>query len=86
MKTVFKYELGPEKKIQIYVGAEILRVDAVGQQVFMWALVDTQNAKEERYFKIYGTGHVINDKSAKYIGGCGTAQGLQWHVFEVKGA
>ena len=52
----------------------------------LWAMVDTEeNSKEDRYIRIYGTGHEIsNAGNLKYISTIQMMGGsLVLHVFEV---
>ena len=66
MYTIYKYELlKPQTTLSMHKGAKILCVQV--QEHFMkerpciWALVDPQAEKEERHFKVYGTGHEIGE-------------------------
>jgi hypothetical protein len=80
---VYKYPLEVQDGAQnpnIPHGAEILHVAMQGQQICIWALVDTRQQASNRLFVVYGTGHPITTVGS-YIG---TAHDRQfvWHVFE----
>ena len=87
MKTVYKYPL----KLQDYQvlslpqGAVILHVDYQGMEdLFLWALVDTNAPLEPRGIRIAGTGHDLNISGwYKYINTVFSDWGLVWHIFEV---
>lgn len=74
MKTIFKYELKPEDKqsIAMPTGAKILCVKEQRDKPVLYALVnDAETEDEERFFRIYGTGHEIPEDMGldlQYIG------------------
>lgn len=86
MKTVYKYPLNVEHPvIKMPLGAEILAVREQGDEICVWAKVDTaQTASALRAFNVYGTGHPITDSpSAEYLGTAMLMGGrLVLHVFE----
>lgn len=68
-------------------GAQILTVQAQRERPCLWALVDTDNEPEERYFRMAGTGHPFSskDKLLRFIGTFQIMQGgLVFHVFEIE--
>jgi len=85
MKTIWKYQLDMAHKttIEMPVGATVLQVQNQGDQMTLWAIVDTESPMEERTFHVVGTGGPF-----PYVTGglvyCGTVQarGYVWHVFE----
>ena len=93
MKTVHKYGIGEvSNSVQMPKGARILHVGGQGDEVCIWASVDTERLKELRHFRIYGTGQEFPDDfeeddpyrakyGDRYIGTafCGR---FVWHVFE----
>lgn len=84
MKVVYKYEIGVHCRIGIPVGAEILTVQSQNNSVVMWAKVDTDYDLEIREFKIYGTGHEIDENATCYIGTTTVNGGaIVLHVFEI---
>jgi hypothetical protein len=57
-------------------GAEMLAIQAQGENPSLWALVEPENDSEMRIIEIFGTGDPIHDvtKQRRYIG-----------TFQVKG-
>jgi hypothetical protein len=96
MKSIYKYVLNieDEPSILMPMGAQILSVDAqmdpsrVGdhEQLCLWALVDPEAIPEGRHFRIYGTGHPVEEAdlaNSRFIGTVPMMNGsLIWHVFE----
>ena len=85
-KQIWKYEINIGKtKRDIPSNATILSVGLQGNNICVWALVDTEARTSERTFYVYGTGWDI-EESVEYLSCIGTVQdnnGLVWHVFEV---
>jgi hypothetical protein len=86
MKTIWKFAIPVVNPAMIRMpkGAEILTVQRQGDQACLWAIVEPEAEKEQRYFIIEGTGNPIHEEDGvtrKYIG---TFQAPQfvWHVFE----
>lgn len=85
MKAVYKYNLHPYARNMMPVGAKPLSVHAQGNDLCLWALVDTEAELENREFVIVGTGHEVHDHAGEFIGSALLAGGtLVLHVFEVK--
>ena len=89
MKTIFKYPLEADDYQTVIMprGAQILTVQAQREIPCIWAMVDTDNEPEERYFRMAGTGHLFTskDKLLRYIGTFQVrAGGLVFHVFEIE--
>ena len=90
MKTIYKYLLKVEDYQMIIMprSAQILTVQAQREKPCIWALIETDNEPEERYFRMAGTGHSISSK-AKLLRFVGTFQimngDLVFHVFEIEG-
>lgn len=98
MQIIYKYALENAFPVEIMIpaGAQILTVQIQevpathqhGDQVryekviTLWARVDSEAQKETRIFKLFGTGHPIDDL-AKYVY-VGTFQDAPfvWHLFE----
>lgn len=59
MKTIFKYPLEITDRQTLYIprNAKLLDVQVQRGIPCLWALVDTQKAKEPRKIQIFGTGH-----------------------------
>lgn len=90
-KTIYKYELPIVDQVVLVMpkGAIPLCVQAQGDDLQLWAMVDPKAPMEERKFRIIGTGHPIPDsRDLVYIDTVqvriNSAYGgvLVWHVFE----
>jgi len=85
---IFKYNVAPQKIITIPMpqGAEILSFQVQHGEPCIWALVDEKAIFENRYFKLFGTGHeVYQDMGVvrKFIGTIQLDNGnLVFHLFE----
>ena len=86
MKSIWKYPLLNAKDhqtIQMPVGAQILCLQTQRDVPYLWVLVSPENPRRDRFIRIFGTGHPVDDHSGrlKYIG---TYQetAFVWHVFE----
>jgi hypothetical protein len=88
MRTVWKYPVqltGGPQELHVPTGAEIIHVDYDGRrELCLWALVDADNDKEWREFKIVGTGHPEVDPETDHYVGTVINLGFVWHVFEVR--
>lgn len=71
MQTIYKYQLSTsdsETIVSLPVGAVVLRVDAQGININLWAIVSTDTKEtEERVFEVFGTGHPMRLLPRKYI-------------------
>jgi hypothetical protein len=85
MITIHKYQfpIADDVAIKMPERARVLSVQVQNGIPTLWAMVETDWKKEERKFKVYGTGHELNglDLFRTHIG---TIQlnGLVWHIFE----
>lgn len=87
-RTIFKFplELANTQRIAIPKEAEVMCVQAQGNQPVMYVHLDAAElAKEPRTFRTFGTGHPIPEEEAlEYIGTYQLDGGaLVFHVFEV---
>jgi len=86
MKTIWKYPLKPieSQVVELPGGAKILTAQLQGNQLCLWALVNTLALTESRKIRIYGTEHPIsNQKEHRYISTYQLADGeFIFHVFE----
>ena len=88
MKTIWKFELQSEDKqnFEMPLDAEILSVQVQNEKPCLWALVDTEEEMETRYFEIFGTGHRVGvdmGVDRKFIGTYQLLNGsFVGHVFE----
>lgn len=81
MKKVFKYSLlTSENVLDMPEGAQVLSAHVQGTTVCIWALVDPGKPTERRTFRVYGTGHEMDD-GITFIGTV-MAGPFVWHVFE----
>lgn len=64
MKTVFKYklEVTDHQEIELPKEASVLLIAEQHDVLCMWCEVDTEEVKETRCFRIYGTGHEIQNR------------------------
>lgn len=80
----FPFTVTDSIRISMPIDAEILAVQTQSNQPCIWALVNAEHKKEDRYFQVIGTGHPIESDPGKYIG---TFQlhngGLVFHLFEL---
>lgn len=84
MKTVWKYSLKTaETMIELPAGAKILKFDAQGRAMAIWALVDTDAPKELRHFYVLATGDALPFEFNTHRGTCLVERGtFVWHLFE----
>jgi hypothetical protein len=87
MKQIYKYKLEniDEQSVEMPAGAKILTVQVQYGNPVIWAICDTEAEKTEtRVFRIYGTGHDIDESvSDTYIGSYQLYSGqFVGHLFE----
>lgn len=86
MNTIFKYPLKIRDEVMVEMprGAVPLSVHAQGEQLCLWALVNTRLDTSPRRFRIIGTGHPIDEAEIGRLTFIGTVlQGpFVWHVWE----
>ena len=74
-------------QIMMPIGAGILSVQFQGDELFLWALVDTEKVKISHDFLIFGTGVNMNDSIRNGNRFIGTVQQfggkLVWHIFQI---
>lgn len=99
MKRIFKYEIPVTDYpvIELPVNAEILTfqskvVECTGKEnLYVWAIIDDEKQlnKEKRYFRLAGTGHILDKDFShpeikKYVGTAQMrAEELVFHLFEL---
>jgi len=86
MKTIWKFPVSMTDSIGIEmpVGARVLTVQVQHGQPYIWVEVDPEAQKEHRSFRLFGTGHPIEEGFVlDYVG---TFQmhdgGLVFHLYE----
>jgi hypothetical protein len=81
VKTIWKFELPtPICVVQMPVDAMVIRVGRQGAAVCLWAMVESDNALEDRLFAIVGTGRPI-PHNGRYLGTWDDGP-FVWHLFE----
>lgn len=98
--VIYKYPLnGPHTNITVFSGpiGEVIHVGEQDGELFVWILhYDTSgNPYNEFVFKVFGTGHSIEEPTyfnsevsgtqQKHIGTVQMKNGLVWHIFEIYG-
>lgn len=73
MKSVYKYPIPHHGGVEMPEGAKILSVHAQNGSVCLWALVDTSSPRVPRRFRMFGTGHPMNNDLAERLSFVGTA-------------
>lgn len=85
-KTIYKYPLAISdgQAVLMPVSAEILSVQFQGEDLCIWALVDSSEKKHARIIRIIGKGNPFPiGESLRFIGAVQHYNGrLVWHVFE----
>ena len=74
MKKVLKYKLEPRvsnnktESVKMPPEARYLHVGFQGDDMYLWAEVDTDMAEVYRTFEVFGTGHEMSDGPRTFIG------------------
>ena len=87
MKTIYKYNLriSDSQYIDLPINSEILSVKNQGDNLCLWALVDTDEDSNTTYeIEIFGTGNEIYDNTTfrEFIDTCVMPNGLVLHLFK----
>ena len=90
MNKIYKYPLGvlETQTLDLPEGAQIIRVDTVDGQLFLWAIVNTdpEVKKVTRYLEFYKTGQPFTSNASDlfYLGSCRLyiMQELMLYAFE----
>jgi len=87
-ETIWKFELKADAYTDISMpkGAHVLCVQEQGGVPCIWAIVNPSAEKENRRFRVYGTGYPLEIQwnESDYVGTFQIAGGaLVFHVFEV---
>jgi len=90
MKTIWKQEIPVvgEFSQDLKKDARILCIQTINDIPYIWYIVDTEEQKKEkRIFRLYGTGHTMQENvnaPDAYIGTFQMQEGvLVFHLFEV---
>lgn len=81
---IWKYSVYPGgTTLRMPAGAEILCVQPQHEDICMWARVHPDSELETRRFRVFGTGHPMDEGQRKYLGTAQVWNGrFVWHVFE----
>lgn len=88
MNVIYKYTLPVQEKycIELPKWAQIIRVEDVAGQFFLWAIVNPEEKLEKRYLEFYKTGQPIETPlcNLHFLGTCKLfiMQELCLYVFE----
>jgi hypothetical protein len=90
MRTIYKYQISARPHVQLLATPkdwEPLSVQAQGNCICIWAMIDTDEPMVDQRVYVVATGEELDvPAAAKYLG---TAQfldgGLVWHVFGTLG-
>jgi len=85
VRAIWKFVLDPDGEVFMPKGAEVLSVGVQGQDVCLWAIVETEPsiARETRKFLPIMTGGMLERGSLGKFVGTTVLGGLVIHVFEV---
>jgi len=85
MKTIYKYPIDLKQRqwIQLPRGAEILSAHAQDNELFIWALVDTEQEIAPREVLVFATGEVCEIPTHRPYQHIDTVHAgpWVWHVF-----
>lgn len=89
-RTIFKYQMPVQEEfsMKLPAKAEIIRVADIDGMFWMWAVVDTDAALEERHFKAFKTGAPMPaDRDLRFLGFCRifVQMELGLYIFEDRG-
>ena len=88
IRHIFKYEIPLTDeliKIEMPEKSSICDINNQGDNLFLWAKVDIHAPLMTSKFKIFGTGHKIdNCEQLSFLKTVHMPNGLVWHVFAVK--
>ena len=83
MKTIYKYpvEIVDEQVIKFPKDAHALSAQMQGNQLCVWAMVDSDNELVERKVRIFGTGNPVDLQGNWQFLGSVQERIFVWHVF-----
>lgn len=87
MKTIYKYPITSSQSpvsvctIRVSKNSKPLSIQIQNNWICVWSLVDTEEPLVLREFLIVGTGHLIPEEGATYLGSVQQPP-FVWHVFE----
>jgi len=78
----FKLEVADSQTVKMPEDAEIICVQIQHGEICVWVKVNIEAPKEDKVFKMYGTGHEHAFIEGKYVGSVQQMNGqLVWHIF-----
>ena len=82
MKSIWKFPVEGvnNQSVEMPVGAQPLSLQVQGDQVCIYALVDTEAEKEERLVQIFGTGRPVANEGT-FIGTFQMTGAVVFHTF-----
>ncbi len=84
MTVIWKYPIVVGRSVlSMPIGAKILKIAEQGNEIMLWAVVDSEAEMEARFFQVYGTGHPLPDNCGEYMDSV-MIDVFVWHVFELK--
>ena len=84
MRTIQKFQVGPDYSFELPVHAKLLTVQTVNGNPMLWVLVDTSKPLERRRFVMHQEGDEIKEEEFEYVASFQTSDGqITFHVFEV---
>jgi hypothetical protein len=88
MQTIYKYPIQPEREFTVRMpqGARAIHVACQRNEVFVWAIVDTELPEEDIRFRLLGTGHPFDPDGWRHIATWLMEDDtLVWHLFQEQG-
>jgi hypothetical protein len=83
MRAVWKFVLHPNANVMMPIGTKPLSVHAQGDDICLWAEVETEANHEARRFIVVGTGHQVPQDAGAFLGSAFLDDGRYvFHVFE----
>jgi hypothetical protein len=86
VKAIYKYEITPEGRTEMPVGAEVLSVGAQGEVCVAWALVSLDAPTTTRRLIAVPTGSKgdadLGPKRSQFVGTIQRQDGLVFHIFD----
>lgn len=83
MKAVYRYEIPVDDGWHtLELSGPVLHVAARDpRRVELWVVHGAEPARP-RTFRVFGTGHPLDDRAPTYVGTALAAGGLVWHLWE----
>jgi len=86
-RSIWKYDIiitDSVQNIEMPGDSTILHLGSQKGNICMWVMVNKEVEMATRHFKVYGTGHPLDDRIMYYVGTViDESLNLVWHVYEV---